>query len=444
MAGMSVARINMSHSSHEEAAQLFDRVRVSSRVSKRPVTIMVDLQGPKIRLGAFEKPEELYILAVGDPFTITTRPIIGTQTSASTTFAGLPKDCHRDDKILINDGKVELKVLSVTKTEVNCITTVGGEIGSHKGINLPGVPVSIPALTEKDQDDLRWALHYGADLIAMSFVRFASDYNDALKIMEQEKIFVPVLAKIEKPQAIENLKEIIDTFDAFMVARGDLGVEMSEQKVPLAQKEIITLARQAGKPVIVATHMLESMIESPVPTRAETSDVANAILDGTDATMTSGETSVGKFPEIAVQTMATISKYQTTRGIQQIPQIALSERSEVTSVALSSVAEAASSKALAIVVFARTGNTARKISALRPATPIIVITDLEHTYHQLALSWGVIPRLIDVSEFRGDELSLVTLAQTHTKAVLGKSSIGRIIVLSALSDDIYLINHLLK
>jgi pyruvate kinase len=441
--GMNVARINMSHSDHKEATKLFDRVRKAAKLTNRPVAIMIDLQGPKIRLGSFET-DDLYILKVGDSFTITTRDIVGTAVSASTTYLGLPQDCKVGEKILLNDGKVELKIKELTDTDIICTTTVSGPIGSHKGINLPGTAVSIPALTTKDQDDLRWALHHGADLIAMSFVRYASDYNDALKIMHEENIRIPVLAKIEKPQAIDNLKEIIDTFDAFMVARGDLGVEMSEQKVPLSQKEIIDLARAAGKPVIVATHMLESMIEAPVPTRAETSDVANAILDGTDATMTSGETSVGKFPEITVETMATISKYQTTWGLQHLPQIALADRSEITSVALSSVAEAESSKAIAIVVFARSGNTARKIAALRPSTTIIAITDIEHTYNMLSLSWGVIPRLIDSSVFRDSEVSLVSIAEEHTKSLIGKSAKGRIIVLSALSDDIYLINHQLE
>jgi pyruvate kinase len=438
---MNVARINMSHGDHAEAERIFNNVREAANELETPIAIMIDLQGPKIRLGPLET-DDYITLETGSNFTITTRDIIGNRERASTTYKGLAKDCQPGDKILLNDGKVELKVGKVTKTDVECTVVHGGEIGSHKGINLPGVAVSIQALSDKDKDDLRWALHHGADLVALSFVRSAQDYKDAVAIMKEVGIRRPILAKLEKPQGIANLKEIIETFDAFMVARGDLGVEMSEEKVPLVQKEIIEKARAVGKPVIVATHMLESMVDAPVPTRAETSDVANAILDGADATMLSEETSVGQFPVESVQTMATISTYQTESGVRRIPFVDLAENSKLSATALSVVNESQRSKHVrAIVVFASTGHTARLISALRPKVPIIAITDNMHTYCMLSMSWGITPKYIDPSIFSIPNLSLVDIAANHARLVLGKQSSGRLLIVMARWEDVYLINH---
>jgi pyruvate kinase len=443
-AGMNVARINMSHGSHEDAGKIFSFVREVANELSLPVAIMIDLQGPKIRLGSLET-DDYIVLQDRATFTITTEDIIGNAKRASTTFKGLPKDCKPGDKILLNDGKVELKVLNVTKTDVECEVVHGGEIGSHKGINLPGVAVSIPALSDKDREDLVWALEQGADLIALSFVRYAQDYNDALAIMKKTGIRRPILAKLEKPQGIANLKEIIETFDAFMVARGDLGVEMSEEKVPIVQKDIIEKARSAGKPVIVATHMLESMVNAPVPTRAETSDVANAILDGADATMLSEETSVGNFPVDSVETMATISNYQTDLGVERIPTIDLVENSKLSATAISVVNESQRSKHVrAIVIFASTGHTARLISALRPEVPIIAITDNMHTFRTLNLSWGITPKYIDSSIFTTPNLSLVDIAASNARAVLGNKISGRLLIVMARWEDVYLINHQLS
>src|SRR6187431_2793071 len=303
-AGMDVARINRSHGSAEEHEAVYANVRQAAADAGRNVAVLVDLQGPKIRLERFaDGPHDL---AVGDVFTITTRDVVGTKDICGTTFKGLPGDCKIGDSLLIDDGKVRLEVTSVTDTDVVTTVVVPGPVSNNKGINLPGVAVSVPALSEKDEEDLRWALALGADFIALSFVRSAQDYEDCARIMAEEGRVVPVIAKVEKPQAVDNLEEIVSAFDGIMVARGDLGVEMPLEDVPLVQKRAIELSRSQAKPVIVATQVLESMISSPVPTRAETSDCANAVLDGADAVMLSGETSVGEYPVHTVETMARI------------------------------------------------------------------------------------------------------------------------------------------
>ena len=291
-AGMDVARMNLSHGSHAEHERVYRMVREASDESGHGVGIFADLQGPKIRLGSVENgPVQLH---EGQEFTITTRDIVGDSSICSTTYEGLPGDVEPGDPILIDDGKVRLEVIEVDGTDVITRVKVPGPISNHKGINLPGVAVSVPALSEKDIEDLRWALHMRVDFIALSFVRSAVDAEDVRAIMKEENVFLPVIAKIEKPQAIENIEEIVDAFDGFMVARGDLGVECPLEDVPFLQKQVIEVARRHAKPVIVATQMLESMISAPRPTRAEASDVANAVLDGADAVMLSGETSVGE------------------------------------------------------------------------------------------------------------------------------------------------------
>ncbi|MEQ1734820.1 MAG: pyruvate kinase, partial [Rhodoglobus sp.] len=301
-AGVDVARMNLSHGSYAVHEEVYANVRQAAADSGRAVAVMVDLQGPKIRLGKFANGP--YELAVGDVFSITTEDVLGTKELSGTTFKGLPGDVSPGDFLLIDDGKVKVRVTAVEGQVVVTEVVVGGAVSNNKGINLPGVAVNVPALSEKDEDDLRWGLKLGADLIALSFVRNADDITRVHEIMAEEGRKVPVIAKIEKPQAVDHLEAIIDAFDAIMVARGDLGVELPLEAVPIVQKRTVELARRRAKPVIVATQMLESMISSPVPTRAETSDVANAILDGADAVMLSGETSVGEYPVITVQTMA--------------------------------------------------------------------------------------------------------------------------------------------
>ena len=302
-AGMDVARLNMSHGAYADHEAVYRLVRQASDESGHAIGIFADLQGPKIRLGKVASgPCQL---EEGAEFTITTRDVPGDREICSTTYDGLPGDVGPGDQILIDDGKVRLEVLEVVGgTDVRTKVVVPGPVSDNKGINLPGVAVSVPALSEKDTEDLRWALHLGVDFIALSFVRSAADADDVRKVMREENVFVPVIAKIEKPQAIANIDEIVDAFDGVMVARGDLGVECPLEDVPIHQKLIIDKARRNAKPVIVATQMLESMIQSPVPTRAEVSDVANAILDGADAVMLSAESASGAHPEKAVRTMA--------------------------------------------------------------------------------------------------------------------------------------------
>src|SRR5699024_7344127 len=303
-AGVNVARLNFSHGNHQVHAETFRTVRQVASDLSAPVAVFADLQGPKIRLGTFT--DGPHVLEEGDTFTITARDVDGTQDTCSTTFKGLPQDVAVGDQLLIDDGKIQLQAIEVTDTDVVTNVVIGGEVSNNKGINLPGVAVSLPSLTEKDEEDLRFALELGVDMIALSFVRSAQDIAPVHRIMEEAGRRIPVIAKLEKPQAVDNLQEIIDAFDAIMVARGDLGVELPVQQVPVVQKRAIELARRWAKPVIVATQVLESMIESPRPTRAEASDCANAVLDGADAVMLSGETSVGKYPVRTVQTMAEI------------------------------------------------------------------------------------------------------------------------------------------
>ena len=290
-AGMNMARLNLSHGGYDEHQNRLDLVRAAASAAKVPVAILVDLQGPKIRLARFKDgPHEL---ARGDIFTITTDEVEGTKERCGTTYKGLAGDCRPGDRILIDDGKVTVEVVEVNGNDVVTKVIQPGFVSNNKGINLPGVAVSVPALSEKDMDDLRWGLRAGADFIALSFVRSAKDIDDVHRIMNEEGIHRPVIAKIEKPQAVDNLEEIVAAFDGIMVARGDLGVEMPIEEVPLVQKRCISMARASAKPVIVATQMLDSMITNSSPTRAEATDCANAVLDGADALMLSGETSVG-------------------------------------------------------------------------------------------------------------------------------------------------------
>ncbi len=387
-AGMDVARINRSHGNAEEHAAVISRVRKASATSGRAIAVLVDLQGPKIRLETFrDGPQEL---AIGDTFTITTRDVPGTKELVGTTFKGLPGDCAPGDRLLIDDGNVAVRVVEVTDTDVVTRVEVPGTVSDHKGLNLPGVAVSVPALSEKDKEDLRWGIEMDADFIALSFVRSAEDIKDVHEIMDERGKRIPVIAKIEKPQAVEALEEIIEAFDGIMVARGDLGVEMPLEAVPLVQKRAIELARIAAKPVIVATQVMDSMIKNPRPTRAEASDCANAILDGADAVMLSGETSVGAFPIETVRTMAAIIESTEENGgerIASIPGYFASDRAGVICEAAARIAEHMDARYL--VTFTQSGTSARLLSRMRRPIPMLAFTPLESTRRRLALSWGV-------------------------------------------------------
>jgi len=386
-AGMDVARMNLSHGAYEDHEKVYRMVRDASDVTGHGVGIFADLQGPKIRLGRFaDGPVQLQ---PGAEFTITTRNVAGDADICSTTYAGLPGDVEKGDQVLIDDGKVRLEVLSVDGTDVRTRVVVPGVVSNNKGINLPGVAVSVPALSEKDKEDLRWALHMTVDFIALSFVRSAADADDVRAIMEEEGVFLPVIAKIEKPQAIEHIEEIVDAFDGFMVARGDLGVECPLEDVPFLQKQVIEVARRHAKPVIVATQMLESMISAPRPTRAEASDVANAVLDGADAVMLSGETSVGDFPIETVETMARIIESTEDHGLARMAAIDWQPRTRggVIAKAANEVAERIGAKYL--VAFTQSGDSARRLSRYRGHIPTLAFTPVPVVRSQLALTWGV-------------------------------------------------------
>jgi pyruvate kinase len=392
-AGVDVARMNMSHGDYTVHDNTYENVRKAAADLGKAVAIMADLQGPKIRLETFSGgPVQL---TRGMVWTITTREVDGNSEISGTTYKGLAGDVKAGDPILIDDGKVRLRVSEVKDgTDVVCEVLVGGKVSDHKGINLPGVAVSVPALSEKDIEDLKFALHLSVDFIALSFVRNASDAEDVRRVMREENIVRPVIAKIEKPQAIENLDEVIAAFDGFMVARGDLGVECPAEDVPFLQKTIIDKARLNAKPVIVATQMLESMISSPSPTRAEVSDVANAILDGADAVMLSGETGVGEYPVVAVETMARIVTATELHALEQhevgtLRVLAWDPHTTggVIAKAAGEVAERIDAKY--VVAFTQSGDSARRMSRLRGPVPVLAFTPEAQTRSQLSLSWGV-------------------------------------------------------
>lgn len=404
-AGMDVARINRSHGSTDEHEQVYRNVRQAAEEAGRNVAVLVDLQGPKIRLEKFaDGPHDL---AVGDVFTITNRDVVGTKDICGTTYKGLPGDCSVGDALLIDDGKVRLEVTEVSDTDVVTKVVVPGPVSNNKGINLPGVAVSVPALSEKDEDDLRWGLKLGADFIALSFVRSAADYADVARIMAEEGITLPVIAKVEKPQAVANLEEIVDAFDGIMVARGDLGVELPLEDVPLVQKRAIEMCRSQAKPVIVATQVLESMTHSPVPTRAETSDCANAILDGADAVMLSGETSVGEFPIITVETMARIIENTELKGRHRMAPYLSAPRTRGGAVTHAAADIAEKLEVKYIVTFTQSGDSAQRMARLRPETPMIALTPNEKTQKRLALSWGVKTELAKKAESTDDMVRIV-------------------------------------
>jgi len=404
-AGMDVARLNRSHGDFSVHEAVYRNVRQAAEEAGRNVAVLVDLQGPKIRLERFANGP--HVLENGETFTITTRDVEGTQDICGTTFKGLPADCKIGDALLIDDGKVRLEVTEVTETDVITKVVVGGPVSNNKGINLPGVAVSVPALSEKDEEDLRWALKLGADYIALSFVRSAKDYEDCARIMQEEGKVLPVIAKVEKPQAIDHLEEIVDAFDGIMVARGDLGVEMPLEDVPLIQKRAIELARSQAKPVIVATQVLESMISSPVPTRAETSDCANAVLDGADAVMLSGETSVGEYPIITVETMARIIKNTEEKGMNRIAPFLTTPKTRGGSITHAAAEIAETLDVKYIITFTQSGDSALRMSRLRPKVPMLAFTPDAHTQKMLALSWGITAELVAKVDSTDEMVNLV-------------------------------------
>ncbi|MGW1951805.1 pyruvate kinase [Streptomyces sp. NPDC001920] len=390
-AGMDVARFNLSHGSHADHEQRYQHVRKASDETGRSVGILADLQGPKIRLGRFT--EGPVLLERGDTFTISVeQDTEGDRHQCGTTYAGLADDVTTGERILVDDGRVTLEVASVDGPRVHTTVVEGGMISDNKGLNLPGVAVSVPALSDKDEDDLRWALRTGFDVIALSFVRSGRDIEDVHRIMDEEGRRLPVIAKVEKPQAVDAIDDIVAAFDGIMVARGDLGVEMPLEQVPIVQKRAIKLAKRNAKPVIVATQMLDSMIDNSRPTRAEASDVANAVIDGTDAVMLSGETSVGKYPIETVRTMAKIVEAAEedllAKGLSP-----LTERSKPRTQA-GAVARAAAEigdflGARFLVAFTQSGDTARRLSRYRSPIPLLAFTPEPATRSQLNLTWGV-------------------------------------------------------
>jgi pyruvate kinase len=390
-AGMNMARLNLSHGGYPEHQARLDQVRQAAKEAGVPVAILVDLQGPKIRLARFKAgPHEL---ARGDIFTITTDDVEGSKDRVGTTYKGLPGDCKAGDRILIDDGKVTVEVIEVKGNDVVTKVIEPGAVSNNKGINLPGVAVSVPALSEKDMDDLRWGLKAGADFIALSFVRSADDILDVHRIMDEVGIRIPVIAKIEKPQAVANLQEIVKAFDGIMVARGDLGVELPIEEVPLVQKLCIQLAREAAKPVIVATQMLDSMISNSRPTRAEATDCANAVLDGADALMLSGETSVGAFAIEAVQTMARIITHTEEGGMDMIRPMKSTPKTKGGAITKAATEVGAIVGAKYLVTFTQSGDSARRTARLRSPIPILAFTPEVGTYNRMALDWGVEPEL---------------------------------------------------
>ena len=390
-AGMDVARLNFSHGSHKGHKGVIRSVRRLSTELDKPVAILQDLQGPKIRTG--ELKEGRVELKKNQEWTITTRRIKGGQGLISTTYRGIVSDLKRGDAILIDDGMIELKVLSKDKEQLYCKVISGGILGEHKGINLPGVRTRIPSLTKKDKEDLKVGIEAGVDYVAISFVRSAKDVRALKRFLKNKKVDIPVIAKIEKPQALDELEGILDVCEGIMVARGDLGVELSPEKVPVAQKKMIRMANEKRKLVITATQMLESMTEHPRPTRAETSDVANAILDGTDAVMLSAETSVGKYPVESVRMMRKIARETETN----FPTKPLYDRrpSNFPDVISEAACLAADDLGLkAIVAFSQSGFTAGLISKYRPPVPIIACTPDVEVQRRLALYWGVNARVV--------------------------------------------------
>ena len=386
-AGLDVARLNMSHGSYADHRAAYDSVRAAGDQTGRSVGVLVDLQGPKIRLGRFTPGPVM--LSPGNNFDITGEEVAGNDHEASSTFPELADNVRAGDRILVDDGRVVLEVKGVQGTRIRTRVLVGGPVSDHKGLNVPGAGLGVPALSKKDEQDLRWALDLGADLIALSFVRAPHDVDRVRAIMDEVGIRLPVIAKIEKPQAVSALPEILEAFDGLMVARGDLGVEMPLEQVPLVQKRAIRLAKDKAKPVIVATQMLESMISAPRPTRAEASDVANAVLDGADALMLSAETSIGTYPVESVATMAKVMVAAERECLFADASLTRVPTTTGGAIARAAAEVGAIVNATALIAFTISGETARRLARYRSSIPLLAFTPLQATRSQLALTWGV-------------------------------------------------------
>jgi len=423
-AGMDLARLNFSHGDHAEHQQRHNWVREAAAAMERPVGILADLQGPKIRLGRFAAGPVIW--ANGETVVITSDDVDGDHDRVSVTYKKLPEEVHPGDRLLIDDGKVAVQVVATDGKDIICLVTEGGPVSNNKGVSLPNIAVSVPALSEKDADDLRFALHLGVDLVALSFVRSAEDVKLVHEIMGQVGRRVPVIAKIEKPEAVAGLEAIVHAFDGLMVARGDLGVELPLEQVPMVQKRAVQLCREQAKPVIVATQMLDSMIENARPTRAEASDVANAVLDGADALMLSGETSIGKYPIITVQTMSRI--IQTTEaGEIRVPRLQHDPRTRGGAItqAASNIARAVNARAL--VAFTQTGDTVRRLARLHCELPLLAFTPDPAVQNQLTLCWGVETFLVDSVEHTDAMFRQVD----HAMLGLGRGLPGELVVVVA-------------
>jgi pyruvate kinase len=397
---MDVARLNFSHGTHADHEQVYRHVREAADATGRAVGILADLQGPKIRLGRFAAgPVEW---RTGEIVVITSEDVLGTHDRVSCTYKRLPAEVKPGDRLLIDDGKVAVEVKSVIGgTDIECLVVEGGPVSDNKGVSLPHVAVSVPALSEKDAEDLRFALALGVDLVALSFVRSPDDVKLVHEIMGEARIHRPVIAKVEKPEAVVTLEQIVNAFDGVMVARGDLGVELPLDQVPLVQKRAVQLCRELAKPVIVATQMLDSMIENSRPTRAEASDVANAVLDGADALMLSGETSVGRYPVLTVSTMAKIIE-TTEAGSIGVPRLQHDPRTRGGALTSAASTIARNIGAKALVAFTQTGDTVRRLARLHCELPLIACTPDAAVRAQLALSWGVQTHLVPFVDHTDD------------------------------------------
>jgi pyruvate kinase len=429
-AGVNVFRFNFSHGTQDEHAERAALVREAAQRGGRAVAILMDLQGPKMRTGSLTDGQAVELVA-GERFTITTRDITGDAQQVSTTYELLPTDVSAGDLVLLSDGLIELHVEHTTDTDVQCEIIHGGRLREHQGINLPGVHISAPAITSKDIADLHFALQHDADYIAISFVRYASDIQRVKELIAQAGKTTPVIAKIERPEAVENLDTILDATDGVMVARGDLGVEMPTERVPIIQKQIIAAANRHGIPVITATQMLESMIQNPRPTRAEASDVANAIIDGTDAVMLSGETATGQYPVDTVQTMALIAETADLSGRRREEgaiRPVLSPTQPLAPLAIGTGASAIVNHlpVKAIVVFTQSGNTARLVAHQRPIVPVLAFTHSVQVYRQLSLLWGITPLLFDYT----DSLELFEQQVRTTLVAGGYAEVGDLVVMT--------------
>jgi len=420
--GMDVARLNFSHGTQENHARVIAHIREISARLHRSVAILQDLQGLKIRLGTFQGGRAT--LKAGEEFLITTRKVEGTASQASTSYDHLPRDVKPGDRILIADGLIELQVLGADETMVRCRVGVGGEVSDHKGINLPGVTISASSPTAKDQADLQFGIQQGVDYVAVSFVRGPADVQAVKALVSQAGANIPVIAKLEKPEAIQHLEDILLTSDGVMVARGDLGVEMPLEEVPLVQKEVIRRARDHAIPVIIATQMLESMIERPRPSRAEASDVANAIFDGTDAVMLSAETAVGKYPVEAVRVMSRIVTHADQAPRPPAAERATDRASSFPDVISEAACRAARElRARAIVAFTQSGSTARLLAKYRPDVPILAFSPSEQIRQRLSLCWGVVPKTIRPIQHTDELVEEIEAALLEEKAVHPKDAL---------------------